>query len=136
MNLRKLFTRKRQPEVEAPLFNRWTLKALALAGVEPVDAGYPRPGDYVWIMWNAGVYLAAYHGGSNDKQKALVGALCPVKDEDGNPTFISTPAVVSMDDVARTGYHRVDIQYAHHNGERWEFVLTGDEDTRPMEPVR
>lgn len=131
MNLRKLFTRKRRPEAEAPLFNRWTLRQLVSRGIEPVDAGYPRPGDFVWTRYEGDTYLSAYHGSNDDGRKALVGML--YRTEDG---FTSVPRIVPMSDIARTGYHRVDIRSAYYEDGRWHFVLAGDEDTRPMEVIR
>lgn len=131
MNLRKLFNR-RKPEVEsAPLFNRWTLKVLARTGVEPVDAGRPRAGDYVWVRYEGDTYLAGYHGSGDSGQKALVGMLYHT--EDG---FTSVTRIVPMADVARTGYNRTDIRSAYYENGRWTFVMADDEDTRPMEVIR
>lgn len=136
MNLRKLFRRKRAAEVEdAPLFNRWTLKVLARTGVEPVDAGRPRAGDYVWVRYEGDTYLGAYVGASSDGTKALVGVLHPYTDENGHRTHIPTPRVLSMSDIARTGHSRMDVRVYHDNG-RWTFVMADDEDTRPMEVIR
>jgi hypothetical protein len=131
MNLRKLFSRRRPKIEETALFNLRMLEMLVERGIEPVDAGRPRAGDYVWVKYGEGVHLAGYHGSGANGVVAMVGVLHYTSEG-----LTSMPCFVPMTDIARTGHSREDTLRAYYENGRWVFVPSVDEDTQPMETIR